>query len=198
MKIKTSSWHYRLHSRLDWEIPTSLCGYFWKTVWMFVIALVLGPIVLAITPFALGFIWVVERLDNLNDEIRRNEKMQLDVYDYVPPTLKVKRSIATYSIYWIAAPALFIFAGVFTLVFGMPSGGMSAWGTVGASALVATLATGLFWFLPLSLWADAGDGFYRWNRFKNEYEQPIQDDLVGSYFKAVKNRVCPLLEFTDE
>jgi hypothetical protein len=36
MKIKTNSWHYRLLDSLDFDHPTNLCSYFWKTVWAIV------------------------------------------------------------------------------------------------------------------------------------------------------------------
>lgn len=36
MNINKSSWHYRLLNALFNKIPTSLCPYFWKTVWALV------------------------------------------------------------------------------------------------------------------------------------------------------------------
>ncbi|QMV28947.1 hypothetical protein AP1_0240 [Aeromonas phage AP1] len=38
MNINKSSWHYRLLNSLFDKIPTSLCPYFWKTVWALVMA----------------------------------------------------------------------------------------------------------------------------------------------------------------
>lgn len=34
MKINKKSWHYRFLRAVDANIPTSLCPYFWKTVWV--------------------------------------------------------------------------------------------------------------------------------------------------------------------
>jgi len=34
VKIKTSSWHYRLLSWAECPIPRSICGYFWAVVFM--------------------------------------------------------------------------------------------------------------------------------------------------------------------
>ncbi len=32
MKISTKSWHYQLNQFFDFELPTTLCGYFWQTI----------------------------------------------------------------------------------------------------------------------------------------------------------------------
>lgn len=196
MKIKTNSWHYKLHDIMSWEIPDNLCGYFWKTILAMLITLVLGPIFAIIAPFVLGFMWAADKLSYANEVIRRKEKEALK-QERVPFTLKAKRSLATYDSYYAASLALFAFAGFFTFFFSLPPDSLTPWGHVGLSALCSVLLTGLTVGLPIGCWVQR-DGGYPWRRFKKEYKQRREDDLVGSYFKAVKGRFCPLIEFERE
>lgn len=64
MKIKKSSWHYRLHKKMTGGFAPeyrSICSYFWGTVFMSCIAFVVIPMIaafaalLALTPFIYFF-----------------------------------------------------------------------------------------------------------------------------------------------
>lgn len=69
MKINTSSWHYRLLRELSYNVPRSLCPYFWKVVFtLFIILLFafgvlvcshgIGHTVLGKIDIALGIVWL--------------------------------------------------------------------------------------------------------------------------------------------
>ncbi|UOX40353.1 hypothetical protein OBDJBBDK_00029 [Aeromonas phage AhFM11] len=52
MKINTKSWHYRFLRNLDTNIPTSLCPYFWKVVFLLLMC------IFGLSMFT-AFMWVI-------------------------------------------------------------------------------------------------------------------------------------------
>lgn len=52
MIINTNSWHYRLIKKFDIRHPTSLCPYFWKTVW----CCVMSTFIIAFCTAAITFV----------------------------------------------------------------------------------------------------------------------------------------------
>lgn len=72
MEISKSSWHYRLLSFFGMDIPTSLCPYFWKTVFVCIISLFACVVVSAVAWAVLylgGLIWLFPNLPNGMDPV---------------------------------------------------------------------------------------------------------------------------------
>ncbi len=59
MKVKASSWHYRMQKWAPWDVPGNLCGYFWSLV-----AITVGsPIVATLVAIVYPFIWAGQKLN---------------------------------------------------------------------------------------------------------------------------------------
>ena len=52
MKVRTSSWHYKIVDLFDFgSDPKSLCSYFWRVVGNSLLALILGVLLIVFLPF---------------------------------------------------------------------------------------------------------------------------------------------------
>lgn len=49
MQVSKNSWHYELYCLYWYDAPSTICAYFWKTLWSGFIALVLAAMALLLT-----------------------------------------------------------------------------------------------------------------------------------------------------
>ena len=198
MKVNKSSWHYRAHRYIDWNIPTSLCGYFWKTVAIPFALLGIGLMYVLIGPVISGCQKVGEWHNNRRQVVYKRED------EYIAAnkktfTMSFKEFVATYSGVLFFGFVSILFALSYTLFnFLISADPNASMGTlIAAPFLFSLIALVLFIGIPLSILE--GDTFDEGpiTRFVRRYKQDKEDDLVGAYLKTFKSKVCPLLEFVD-
>lgn len=63
MKINKKSWHYRLLKFMEADVPTSLCPYFWKVVFLTIFAVVFSAFFIA----GALVIYIIDKIDATKD-----------------------------------------------------------------------------------------------------------------------------------
>jgi len=94
-------------------------------------------------------------------------------------------------IYWTTTLAGFVFIIVMAIGAGWSVGDAS-------TAAFFGFILGAFWLVPLVFMYCGGEHSNGWiNGLVEKYGEPLKDDIFISYLKAVKHKMCPLIEWTD-
>jgi len=134
--------------------------------------------------------WVQLHDDDSRERINKQIELYKSESNLAPKKHTIKKAIATYNFYIVAIYLLLTFGGIFTFFNHLPSGNMGMFESL-AGCVLFTLMSGMFFVAPILFSGEARQ------KFVNRYKQPIEDDLTGSYLKAVKGKMCPLIEWTD-
>lgn len=195
MNININSWHYKLHGKIGWNIPNNLCSYFWKTLSIAPLAIILCAVAITIGPF----IWARETGADIMKKHRykvRKREDSLIQENEISASIKVKRFVATHS----TKLAVLVYLSMFGVTFNFFHGLSFPPETSALGALGVSIFFGVLISLPIFLgfFATIFGGAEGIENFIKRYKQPVPDDLLDSYIKSVKNKVCPLVNFVEE
>lgn len=169
MIINTNSWHYRLIKKFDIRHPTSLCPYFWKTVWCCVMSAFIIAFCTAAIVFV-GYLYGATTLAQLSGLSTSTYIMSLDWYMH---PLVVLASLAC-----TALTLLFVGFICYLII----------------SDLRYDINEAIYdkW-LPKSFKSHKNYGVRDMVRHSNKCAKA--PNMIKAFFKARKEKICPTLEF---
>jgi hypothetical protein len=187
MKVSRTKWHYRLNCWVAQRVKSryrpddhchSLCQYFWYTVGGVILAACYSPMLVLTAKIPGTFEGPIE------DKTLRSIKEHplLAVFCIILGTLAAA-VVLLIAYFWLGV--------LLSLGLALVLGSDWLFVPLGREQFLTTCAlTGFFTFFGLLICADD-----IWKKAKNRYED--SDNIAVEYVKAVKKRVCPLMEYVD-
>lgn len=174
MKINRNSWHYRLQDALEmdpWK-KNNLCSYFWNTVLSMLLGIMVAFPLLG-TSLIVFVWWVTYR--SLDKVYKSKHGETFAHYDKYLFALVLGTSL------------LAITSGLGALFYNLEPL-ESAWTVYAAAFSMSVIcSTGLYAIIKRAT-KDAG---------KYKLKPETTDDLLSAWLKAKKQKICPLIEFTE-
>jgi len=112
----------------------------------------------------------------------------------------VRTTMASYvpTTFWTLMLGAAVLAGALVggYVYADQGGGWSGW-LLGILALIGVFVIGLLPALFLWVGGDGGNADGPVGKLAYKYGKPLEDDIFISYLKAVKKKMCPIIEWVD-
>jgi len=180
MKFNRNSWHRKLTEFVfDKECPVSICPYFWRVMAALVVFI-------SILPFAL---WTKYADDDLDLELPVSSAFFIfPIVTIITAAFGVGTldGMGIIDVEGLGRPAL-IFLPALIL-------GASWCFMIGGVAVLLIIGCLVFGSIELVKLIKAA---YRAKFSNHTNTQPSSPSLIGTYFKAVKDKVCPMIEWED-
>lgn len=177
MIISKNSWHYRLLSFFDMKIPTSLCPYFWKSVFAHGVVAVVLTMVSACLFFLFFLTGMIQLYPNIPDGLNPFTLLAVLSWTEIGQIILYSLKNDLYIIMSVISILYVLFAGTRRFFHGL----------IYDSALFAKIRK--------------HDDYDDYRRFKDKKRRESKDykeahpSVIKEYLKARKSKICPMLEF---